>query len=255
MKEIAAKKFANKHESRDLWLRAAAVELRKIFALHGYEVPENMRFSIGFPSCGKKGNRRAEIWHETTSEGKTFEVFIKPDVEDEVDALGRLTKQLIHSVVPPGTGHGKPFKIVADRIGMTGPMRDAEPGPLLLKELQKIADDLGPLPHDKLHIGMNADGRGEPVVRKKKQTARQLKAYCEQDDCGYTVRVAAQWVNYLGPPCCPKHGAMTVEKPESKSAATQPQAAKQPAEDAPDDLAGYKSAADEYEAIAESEGV
>ena len=40
-----------------------------------------------------------------------------------------------------------------------------------------------------------------------------LKAECETKDCGYTVRVAAKWINDPGPPHCPKHGPMLVTVP------------------------------------------
>ncbi len=36
-----------------------------------------------------------------------------------------------------------------------------------------------------------------------------LKADCAA--CGYTVRVTRKWLDRVGAPCCPKHGAMIVE--------------------------------------------
>jgi hypothetical protein len=38
-----------------------------------------------------------------------------------------------------------------------------------------------------------------------------LKALCSVDGCGFLVRVAAKPVKDIGPPHCPKHGAMTVD--------------------------------------------
>jgi hypothetical protein len=40
-----------------------------------------------------------------------------------------------------------------------------------------------------------------------------LKAECKAEGCGFTVRVAASRVKELGPPHCPKHGAMAVDLP------------------------------------------
>lgn len=44
---------------------------------------------------------------------------------------------------------------------------------------------------------------------RKKQRARLLKAVCGR--CGYTVRVTRKWID-VGPPPCPAHGAMTIER-------------------------------------------
>ena len=40
-----------------------------------------------------------------------------------------------------------------------------------------------------------------------------LKAECEVEGCRFIVRVAASQVANVGPPHCPKHGAMAVHPP------------------------------------------
>ena len=44
-----------------------------------------------------------------------------------------------------------------------------------------------------------------------------LKAECETEGCGFIVRVAAKQVKDVGPPHCPKHGAMAVDLPDDEA--------------------------------------
>ncbi len=53
-----------------------------------------------------------------------------------------------------------------------------------------ILKKAGPLPHKQLTA----------YRTKKKQGTRLLKAYCEE--CGYTVRVTAKWLEASGAPFC-----------------------------------------------------
>ena len=95
-------------------------------------------------------------------------------------------------------------------------MVHAMPGILLQKRLDELAASLGPLPHARLNIERGADNRG-PADRAKKQRNRHLKAECEAKGCGYIVRVARKQVDDVGPPHCPKHGAMRVDLPEDEA--------------------------------------
>src|SRR5277367_7132664 len=63
--EIAMKSASNYHDTREGWLRAATNELRDYFKRCGYPLPDNIRFAIGFPSTGRKGNRVGECWHSS----------------------------------------------------------------------------------------------------------------------------------------------------------------------------------------------
>jgi hypothetical protein len=95
-------------------------------------------------------------------------------------------------------------------------MRKPEAGPLLLEFLARIAETLGPLPHASLDLMAPVlDRPAKPIGAPKKQKARMLKAECHGrlgQLCGYTARIAAKWVDDLGPPHCPKHGAMHVHQ-------------------------------------------
>jgi hypothetical protein len=203
-------KAPNNHNARETWLRAAANELRPYFASCGYTIPEQIRFAIAFPSTGRKGKRVGECWHSTTSDDAHFEIFIRADLADPIHILGVLTKELVHTCLPPNSGHGKLFKEAATKIGLQGPMRQAMPGVLLQSRLIDLAATLGPLPHARLNIEQGPS-LAVPIDRPKKQRARLLKAECSGDGCGYTVRVTSKWVRDLGPPHCPRHGPMTVD--------------------------------------------
>ena len=208
----------NQHDLRESWLRAAVNLLRPYFVDIGYPLPEHIRTAIAFPSTGRKGKRLAECWHSTSSEDDSFEIFIRADLAEPIEVLGVLVKELVHSALPDGVGHGKEFKTAALKAGLQGPMRIAKPGVLLERRLLEMANTLGPLPHARLHIDQAPLTAVAPLPAvaldgPKKQRTRWLKAECQVDGCGYLVRVSAKNVREVGPPPCPKHGAMQVELP------------------------------------------
>eukprot|EP01037_Dinobryon_pediforme_P017872 gene17872-18102_t len=203
----------NAQESRELWLKAATTELRLYFESCGFSIPENIRFAIAFPSTGRQGKRIGECWHSSTSEDGNFEIIIRADIADPVEVLGVLVHELIHAVLPVDAGHGKLYKEAAIKIGLEGAMRHAMPSQLLRPRLVEIAANLGTLPHARLNISAGRDNK-HPADKPKKQGTRLLKAECTGEGCGYNVRVVAKWVDDIGPPLCPKHGAMTIQKRE-----------------------------------------
>src|SRR3954453_8995059 len=206
-------KASNYHDTRESWLRAATTELRPSFLAQGFPLPDKIRFAIGFPSTGRKGNRVGECWHASTSADEHFEIFIRADLSEPEKVLGVLVHELVHAVVPIDVKHGKKYRNAAVKIGLQGKMVHAMPGILLQKRLDDLAASLGPLPHARLNIERGADNRG-PADRPKKQGTRMLKAECEVDGHGYIVRVAAKQVKEVGPPHCPKHSAMAVNLPD-----------------------------------------
>lgn len=209
-------KSPNKHESRESWLKNAASLLRPYFTECGYNLPDNMRFAIGFPSTGRKSKRLGELWHGTTSADGSYELFIRADIAEPVEVLGILVHQLVHSVLPTDAGHGKLYREAAQKLGLIGKMRDARPGSLLSAKLVEIAETLGPLPHARLNIERGPNDKG-PADRPKKQGTRLLKAVCPAPGCGYTVRITAKWVTEIGLPLCPKHEAMNVDSPSDEN--------------------------------------
>jgi hypothetical protein len=217
----------NRHEFRESWLRAATAELRPYFASSGYQVPDNIRFSIAFTSTGRRGNRRSESWHSSSSADSAYEIFIRPDIAEPIDVLVLLVKELVHTALPDGTAHGKEFREAAMKIGLLPPMREARPAPHLIERLEKLAALLGPLPHDRLNIAhepLSAINPAKPFDRAvslnghRTQTSRMFKAVCQAPGCIFLVRVAVEKVREVGPPHCPKHGAMAVDLPAEEQA-------------------------------------
>jgi hypothetical protein len=208
-------KGSNLFDTREAWLRAAANELRMHFHNCGYELVENIRYAIAFPSTGRKGKRVGECWHSSTSADSCYEIFIRADLSEPEEVLAVLTKELVHTLLPLDAGHGKQFKAAAMRIGLEGPMRQTTPGPLLKDLLKKIAGVLGPLPHARLNIEQQAmTTYGSMAIDlPKKQATRYRKAECSEEKCEFTVRVAASHVRNIGPPHCPRHGEMQVDLP------------------------------------------
>jgi hypothetical protein len=122
---------SNYYDSRESWLRAATNELRPYFAGCGYPLPDKIRFAIGFPSTGRKGNRVGECWHSSTSDDEHFEIFIRADFAEPGKVLG----VLVHVVVPVEAKHGKLYRAAALKIGLQGKMVHALPGILLQSAL------------------------------------------------------------------------------------------------------------------------
>jgi hypothetical protein len=212
----------NHHEFREAWLRMATIELRPYFTSAGYNVPENIRFAIAFTSTGRRGNRRSESWHASSSGDNNYEIFIRADIAAPIEVLALLLKELVHTVLPEGTGHGKEFREAAMKIGLLPPMREARPAPHLVERLERLAALLGPLPHDRLNIThepLSAINPAKPFDRAvslnghRTQSSRMFKAACKAPGCTFLVRVAAEKVREIGPPHCPRHGAMEVDLP------------------------------------------
>lgn len=205
----------NRHESREAWLKAATTALRPHFKQSGYPLPDRIRFAIALTSSGRNVEARpGECWHSSVSADDTWEIIIRADKADPVEVLGILVHELVKTALPIEAGHGPLYKRAADAVGLKGPARTASPSPLLTHRLGEIAAALGPLPHASLDIAKGPRPVSRPVGAPKKQKARMRKAECTAKDddgkpCGYTVRLASVWAE-LGPPGCPKHGAMTV---------------------------------------------
>ncbi len=207
---------ANTYTHREPWLHGGIEIVRGHFEKVGVPLPTNIRVSVGFSSKGRKSNVCGECWQTEASKDGHYEIFIHPKLDEPVEVLGVLVHELIHAACPSGAGHGKLYKAAALKVGLEGKMRSAMPGPLLQERLNALAADLGPYPHASLNSDM------VPTVRRKKQTTRMLKAECggvEDEPCGYTVRLTAKWVQDLGAPHCPKHGAMTVDLPADEDEA------------------------------------
>ena len=187
--------------TREQWLEAAAKELVPAFTAAGMTYPEKLRMTCGFPSrraTGAGSKFIGQCFAPTASADGTTEVMVSPVIAEAMDVLAVLGHELVHACVGCDKGHGPEFRDGAIGIGLAGKMTATVPGEMFSATALPIIAKLGTYPHATL------DASTLP-----KQTTRLLKATC--GECGYTVRVTKKWVDDVGPPHCPLHGAMAVE--------------------------------------------
>jgi hypothetical protein len=191
------------HATPGAYLAEAARLLLPLFKKAGYPAPTkrdgtpDFTVGLGFPSkkaLATKNRRIGEAWPKATvSTGKAAIIISQAiDVETEIDRiqlLGLLIHEMIHVVMPPGTGHGPAFRRCAIALGLAGKPTatyvetdKAKPGLSGLRDyLTPIANQLGRAPWGTID-GSNV----------KKQNTRMLKCKCM--DCGFLFRATAKWV-------------------------------------------------------------
>lgn len=189
--------------TREQWLISLADILREDFYKAGLPLPERIKVSCGWPSCGARNKKSrivaGECWSTLLSRGGNTEIFISPIIEDSLTAAHILVHELVHAAVGVDKGHGSTFKRLALHVGLTGPMRATTAGPELAKRLNTLIDDLGAYPHESLKTLDNG---------RKKQGTRLKKVVCPV--CSYTVRITSKWID-AGLPVCPCGTHMEVE--------------------------------------------
>ena len=80
--------------------------------------------------------------------------------------------------------------------------------------ISRALSGLYPMPGSISNVGTITGGL---LIARRNRKNRHLKAECETEGCGFIVRVAAKQVKDIGPPHCPKHGAMVVDLPEDEA--------------------------------------
>lgn len=208
--------------NREAWLIAATDKLQATFKRAGKDIPP-VTVACGWPSArglSKKKRTIGQCWDgECSADGKP-QIFISPAMDHELhcekpigEAVGdcqgvlpTLAHELVHGVLGTKEGHNKVFGKLARAIGLEGKMTSTHAGEKLLQECKDIVAIIGPYPH----AAINPLLKGGP----KKQGTRMLKCTCEAEGCGFQVRTTKKWLDKVGAPHCPKHGAMTPELPE-----------------------------------------
>lgn len=196
-----------KHETREAWLNDVAGKLAPLFKEHGAPLPKRIRIAVSFPSTGAKGKRIGECWDKTASRDGTFEIMIRPDVDDAAEEAAILAHELCHAAVGIPAGHGPKFRKLALAIGLEGKMKSTVAGEAFKAFVAPILKAAGPLPHARLDLaGL--------TTKPKKQSTRMIK--CECLTCNYVVRTAKKWIMDAGAPICPTkgHGPMVADMPE-----------------------------------------
>lgn len=184
--------------TRDQWLKSTVSAMSSWYEDLGFPLPE-IEVQTGFPSSGQRGQNVAESW--SLDNGESYVVVVRPDVADPLRIAAAVAHQLCFVAVGQKDQHGHLFRHVAISIGLRGTKAERTPGEVFKELVRPILEDLGPLP----------SSIPEPAAPKgsSKQTTRMIKVSC--NECGYVARVSRKWIEDVGPPLCPLHGAMTPE--------------------------------------------
>lgn len=177
--------------NREQWLLLGKKELD----IHVQEKtglkPIDTLVSIGSPLRGDRKGKVLGVCYNMLV--KRPHIFITPRKADSPRILDILLHEIIHTHTP-GDGHRGPFKRLALKCGLLGPMTATTAGSELKQTLKKIIEKIGQIPSDPL-TQEAIDGKH------KKQSTRLIKSKCQP--CGYTVRITRTWIESLGHPICP----------------------------------------------------
>lgn len=186
-----------KWATREEWLEEVAEGMAPWFANLGHPLPK-ARMSVGFPSTGSKGRAVGQCWPAAASADGTHEILIRPDCADEEAVAAILAHELTHAAVGIPAGHGPLFRTIATGIGLGGKMRATKATEAFKRAIAPILATAGPIPHARLSFGASSGP--------KAQKGRLVKVQCPI--CGYTARTTRKWLDSVGAPGCPDHGAM-----------------------------------------------
>jgi len=181
--------------NRETWLnQMAETYLIELFKQSGYDVPENIRYSIGFPSRGATAQSKRTIgqcFSDEASSDSVFEIFVSPMIDDASKIVDVLIHEMVHATVGLKAGHKKPFRDCALAVGLTGKMTATTASDELKEKIAVYIDGIGDYPAGSLDIDS----------QKKKQTTRMIKAECVP--CNYIVRLSRTALETVGAPICP----------------------------------------------------
>ena len=168
----------NSHTLREAWLEAAVQAVTPLFSAKGYVVP-TCRVSVGFASTGTLRGHIGQCWSTRSSQNGINQIFISPALAEAFDVLDTLVHELVHAVDDCQHKHGKEFKKIALKVGLKGPMRGADAGPVLKAQLLDLAQTLGPYPHSALNVSV----RKRPQAKRPAPSAKSVttKSRCSKN--------------------------------------------------------------------------
>lgn len=185
--------------TREQWLTRAGIALeRKFFKANGYDLPEKIRVSCGFP----RGSSKAigQCWDTVVSADETYEIFICPTQAEPIRVLDILLHELIHASVGIKAGHKGPFRKLAKEFGLEGKMTATAvtAGSELHGRLAAISEKLGDYPH-------------AAMTKKRKPTKLSpWVRFMSEVDPSYKVIVDVRRLDDAGVPNCPWNKPMVV---------------------------------------------
>lgn len=170
-------------DNRESWLNRVAAGMGPLFETLDAPLPHRVRVAIGFTSTGRKGKAIGECWDNRRSADGHFEIFIRPDLAHDPDAMPAqiaaiLAHELVHAAVGIPAGHGKAFKGHRP-IHQQG--ADALPGPF------RIGVELF-----QFHRRATAGMIGKPGVQRDLAIAAELPGLVHRE------AVAAQRIGHFG---------------------------------------------------------
>lgn len=207
---------SNTYQTREDWLQAAVAYFRPRFA--GFEknpgdrrrrkkdpdAPEKKSECFELPpkeklhaivSWAKGGGKKVagQCFPKTWTQDESTYMLVVPTIEDPVKVLAILVHEMVHALGI--MNHGKDFKRVATKLGLEGKMKATVPGEALAKELTKLAEELGPYPHQALIPPPKPEKEGEG--RKVRVKLR------SPDDADLIVEMTPKRFAEYGAPICP----------------------------------------------------
>jgi hypothetical protein len=197
------------HITREGWLLALVDALRPHLKAVGYEVPDKLRISCGFPSTralSTKNRRIGECWAFEASDDGYINVLISPTLADPLEIAAVTVHELGHA---HGIhGHKGKFTAFMRAAGLEGKPTATVAGAKLQADLQIIVDRLGPYPHGKI------DKTAGPA---KKHGTRMRKISCENAEHEKYILRGATKTLAQGVPECPLCGNdMIVEEKDEE---------------------------------------
>lgn len=175
--------------TREEWLSVFVKYLRPVFDAAGSPLPEKIRISCAFPV--RTRTAIGQILSRRLSADGTREIFISPVLSEAARVCDVVIHELVHAALPEGSGHGKLFRRLALKLGLTGKMTATVAGEELRAWLDRIIPVyLGPYPHSRV-ISFDTG---------KKQTTRLIKLQCPA--CEMIIRATRQGLEDSGLPFC-----------------------------------------------------
>jgi len=128
-------------DTREGWLQAVVSEVRPLFG--GAQLPEKVHVSV----AETPGQMEAYCTTARRSEDGTSHIFLGAHLEAGEDVAAILVHELCHAALPDDVQHGREFKVLAQSVGLEGPMKSTIPGEQLKERLREIVDKIGEYPH------------------------------------------------------------------------------------------------------------
>ena len=147
------------------------------------EAPDRATVALAYswPTKGARGKTLGEYQEhalQNSENGETCLIVVSPRQWAEgLEVLHVLAHEMCHAAAGHKAGHRKPFKRLADKIGLDGPAKATTPGPRFSAWAARVASELPPFP-----------AGGLTLAGKKPQSTRLRLWEC---GCPVKVRVAS----------------------------------------------------------------